>query len=228
MKSKCPLIEKITEASSKVHEKSVQQYAKLLDAYESICSVISKLVVQGGIEPILSPTENISKRLSLTAVLMQSSTIVWDLTLSGYYIVSISAMRHYMEVLARIIELRKGSNVSSKKTPNVSVLPFKLSNNYGRLSEICHTANNEYLARFVESSEDNEVASVLPAFSSEWSFSLLSLHIAHMITLAIEIHELQSELYSDMILENITPTLLDVGQKLVEVGFWETINENPV
>lgn len=228
MKSNCPLIEKITEASSKVHEKSVQQYAKLLDTYESICSIISKLVVQGGIEPIHSSTENTSKRLSLTAGLIQSSTIVWDLILSGYYIVSISAMRHYMEVLARIIELRKGSNVSSKKTPNVSVLPFKLSNNYGRLSEICHTANNEYFARFIESSEDNEVASVLPAFSSEWSFSLLSLHIAHMITLAIEIHELQSELYPDMILENITPSLLDVVQKLVEVGFWETINENPV
>ncbi len=49
-----------------------------------------------------------------------------------------------------------------------------------------------------------------------------------MITLAFEIHQLQSELYPDRMLENITPSLIDVGQKLVEVGFWETINENPV
>ena len=65
------------------------------------------------------------------------------------------------------------------------MLPFGLKMNYGRLSEICHVANDEYLSCFAEGVDGRVVASVLPMFNRDWSESLLSLHVAHIMTLAI-------------------------------------------
>jgi|GEM_PF-3698737 len=92
--------------------------------------------------------------------------------------------------------------------------------NYGRLSEICHVANDEYLSCFAEGVDGRVVASVLPMFNRDWSESLLSLHVAHIMTLAIEVDFLQRELYPHKELENPTEMLLAARELLIKVGFF--------
>jgi|GEM_PF-4528938 len=111
----CPLLQHITQASKSVKQQTIPD--ELRKAYSIVCSVLFKLVEQGAHEPNGQVTEAQSKRLSLTANLIQSTTIIWELIQSGYYFVSVATTRQFMEVLARIIELRKNLSSTKGKSP---------------------------------------------------------------------------------------------------------------
>jgi len=215
----------IQAEESKVRDRSKQEYGRLWEAYETACHILSKLAEQGGSNPDGNPLHG-AERLSLTASLLQSSFLVEPLISSGHYLSSVAILRQHMEILARIIELRKGLVKSLKATPNVGLLPFRLSKNYGRLSEILHTSHGEYLSCFVEDQESEEVATFLPTYRDDWSRILFSVHIAHLITLAIEIQSLHRELYPKKDLVNITESLNSIVGILVDTGFWKTLETN--
>jgi len=63
----------------------------------------------------------------------------------------------------------------------------------------------------------------LPTYREDWSKVLLSVHVAHLVTLAGEIDTLHKELYLNRDLEDITESLLSISSILVETGFWEKI-----
>jgi hypothetical protein len=128
-----------------------------------------------------------------------------------------------MEALARIIEIRNGHIVKTATTPNVKVLPFKLSGNYGRLSELCHVSRGEFLADFAQSPTGDDAASPKPYYRDQWSKELFSVHIAHMLALAIEIYLLQEELYPGRELLDISDSVDKIVQVLISTGFWEEI-----
>jgi hypothetical protein len=216
-----PLKQAILDAESKVRIQSRQSYGKLWDAYETGCKVLSRLAEQGGAESNGEPL-NGAERLSLTASLLQSLFLVEELISSGHYVSAVAILRQHMEILARLIELRR-SIVKKGKIPNVKLLPFRLSKNYGRLSEIFHTSRGEYLSSFVEDVESEEVAKFLPTYREDWSKMLLSVHVAHLVALAGEIDTLHKELYLNRDLEDITESLLSVSSILVETGFWGKI-----
>ncbi len=129
-----------------------------------------------------------------------------------------------METLARIIEIREGKIVKTASTPNVKVLPFKLSGNYGRLSELCHVSKGEFLAEFAESLVAEGAASPWPHYREEWAKELLSIHIAHMLALAIEVYLLQEELYPEKEILDIGNHFEKIAQILISTGFWEEVS----
>lgn len=214
----------IEAVASQVRSISRQQYGLLWDAYQITSDLLSALVEQGAKESQQAVSESASKRLSLTANLIQSSTIVEHIISSGYYSTSAAVLRHNMETLARIIELRQGKSVIGKNPPNVGVLPMKLAQNYGRLSELYHTSGGELLSCFAESSEGKEIATVMPHYLDEWAKRLIFLHIAFMVMLAIEIGYLHHEIYVGNVLTNIEEPINTVMGILVRTGFLERLD----
>lgn len=157
--------------------------------------------------------------------MIQSFYAVQDLISSGAYWSASAVLRQHMETLSRIIEYRSGNNRVDKKPPNVKSLPFNISPNYGRLSELCHTAGGEILGDFVLCSEGDGIATTLPQYRKEWAKDFFSLHIAHMLILAIEIYIMQKELYARIALPNIDEEILNIANLLVKTGFWKEFNE---
>lgn len=131
-----------------------------------------------------------------------------------------------MEALARIIHIRNGKPATEQRPPHVSVLPFRLAQNHGRLSEFVHVANGELLRDFSLSANGEEIATPVPMYREDWSKDLLAVHIAHMITLAIEIHLLHNELYPERCLLEVDETLQKVASILTDEGFWKELNTN--
>ena len=196
-----------------------QKYGRLWEAYEKSCTLLSRLAQQGEREAD-GESQFGSERLSLSVSVIQGCFIVERLISSGYYVASIAILRQHMETLARMIELRNGKKTN--KTPNVSCLPFKLAQNYGGLSQIFHTARGEHLESFAEVADDERIASYLPEFREDWSNILLGMHIAHLVTLAKEIHILQFELYRQApVTNNFDAEFRPIAEILVATGFWE-------
>ena len=222
-----PLQQSIQTEESKVRDYSGRQYGRLWEAYETACSLLSQLAQQGGSDSDGKPL-NGPERLSLTASLLQSCFILEHLISSGYYVSSVAILRQHMEILARVIELRQGLVKDSKTTPNVKLLPFRLSRNYGRLSEIFHTSSGEYLSCFVEDLENEAVATFLPSYRDDWSRILFAVHIAHLVTLAQEIDSLHKDLYPNKTLISITEELNSIASILAETGFWEELPNKPL
>lgn len=195
----------------------------LWEAYNLVGNLIYTLVEFGAREPNIVP-ESCSIRVSLTANMVQSFYAVENLISSGAYWSASAVLRQHMETLARIIEYRKGENRVDKKPPNVKNLPFNMAPNYGGLSELCHTSGGEILGDFSECSEGEGIATTIPKFREEWAKDYFSLHIAHMLALAIEIYFLQEELYPKIDLPNIDEEILNIANLLVKTGFWKEFN----
>jgi hypothetical protein len=210
-------------AASEVRLTSRKSYGRLWEAYVIAGNLLFRQVAQGTTE-VLSVSESQSLRLSLTANLIQSSTVVEHLISSSYYWTATAVLRQHMEVLARIIEIRDGKIVKTASTPNVKHLPFKLAGNYGRLSELCHVSKGEFLAEFAQSPAGEDAASPKPYYRDEWAKELLSIHIAHMLALAIEVYFLQEELYPERELLDVSDPVEKIAQILISAGFWEEIS----
>lgn len=210
----------INNTASTVNAESKRNFGRLWEAYIKISDLLWALIKQGTKNPEIVP-ESASKRISITANLLQSSTIVERLISGGFYWASSAMLRQHMEALARIVEIRSGNSGTEKRTPNVRVLPFRLKQNYGRLSELCHVAGGELLRDFALTSEGEEYASALPVYNDEWSRNLFSVHISHMMVLSIEIYLLHKELYPDIEILEIEDSVLAIIQILTDEGFWK-------
>lgn len=216
------LFQLISKEAEAVRAQSLQRYGRLWDAYITIGDLLSSLILQGAEDPI-SVSESASQRISLTANLLQSTTIVEQTISSGFYWAASALLRQHMEALARIMHIRDGKPAIDSRTPNVSVLPFNLASNYGRLSELAHVSRGELLSDFALSSSGDEIATYIPAYREEWSRNLLHIHIAHMHALAKEVHLLHQELYLMKVLIDPNARLQEVAIILVEEGFWENL-----
>jgi len=216
-------LEKILiESAQKVRVLSKKSNVELLVAYKKVGDLLYTLIEHGAREPDVL-TDSCSNRVSLTSNMVQSFHIVEDIISSGAYWSASAVLRQHMETLARIIEYREDNIIRDKKPPNVKVLPFNMAPNYGRLSELCHTSGGEVLGDFSGCAEGEGIATAIPAYREEWSKSLLSLHIAQMLTLAIEIYLLQVELYQKSDLPNIDKDIMEIAKILVETGFWKEL-----
>lgn len=210
----------LRNAEQQVRQLSEESNKDLWKAYALVGNLLYVLVEQGAEEPS-EVGESCSNRISLTANMIQAFGAVEYLISSGAYWSASAALRQQMEALSRIIEYREGRNQNDKKPPNVKNLPFNMSHNYGRLSEPCHTSGGEILAGFSECPEGEGVATVFPKFRAEWAKDLFSLHIAHMLSLAVEIYLLQQELHPSAIMPDIDEAVLNVANFLVKTGFWK-------
>ena len=211
----------LKDAAQQVRNVTEGSNNDLCRACKLVGDLIYDLVQFGGTEPGVVP-EGCSERVSLTANMVQSFYAVEDLISSGAYWSASAVIRQHMETLSRIIEYREGKKRDDKKPPNVKNLPFDLAPNYGRLSELCHTSGSEILGDFSECSAGEGIATTVPTFQEEWARSLFSVHIAHMLALAIEIYFLQEELYPGIAMPNIDHGLMNVAKLLVKAGFFES------
>jgi glycosyltransferase involved in cell wall biosynthesis len=216
------LYDSIAREAEAVRLQSAQRYGPLWDAYITMGYLLSSLIPQGTEDPVLVP-KGASQRISLTANLLQSTTIVEHSISSGFYWAASALLRQHMEALARIIHIRSGKLATDSRPPNVSVLPFKLAQNYGRLSELAHVSSGELLKDFSLSSSGEEVATHAPTYREDWSRKLLTVHIEHMVVLAIEINLLHRELYPEKLLVDLAGAFRQVAKILVEEGFWKKI-----
>ena len=214
------IFQSISKEAEAVRSQSAQRYGRLWDAYITIGELLSSLNLQGAEDPISVP-ESASQRISLTANLLQSTTIVEQTISSGFYWAASALLRQHMEALARITHIRDGKPPIASRSPNVSVLPFNLSSNYGRLSELAHVSRGELLSDFALSSSGEEIATCVPTYREEWSRHLLHVHIAHMIVLAIEIDLLHKELYPRKAKIDSNSRLQEVATILINEGFWK-------
>ena len=212
----------LAQSENEVKIQSRQNYEDLWLAYNTAGDLLFKLVAQGESDPS-EVSDSCSKRVSLTANLIQSTFIVEHLISSGYYWAASAVLRQHMETLARVIEIREQRGTQLHKPPNVSVLPFRLPKNYGRLSELCHTSKNEILSDFSECPEGEGVASTRPYYKKEWSINLFSLHIAHLVALILEICWLYAELFPGRDLVQVGEGIGTISDILVRNGFWEEI-----
>ncbi len=215
------LAKAIAEAASAVRRESCADHESLRRANVEVGDLLFALVDQGNSNA--ATTENQAQRVSLTANLIQSSPVVENLVLSGFYWSAAAVLRQHMETLARVIEIRSGRPTGGKKPPNVSVLPYRLSLNYGGLSELVHTSGGELLGDLAEGREGPEFASVKPCYREQWAKDLLCLHIAQMVTLAREIDLLHRETYPGRNLIDADGVLAKVSRALVDAGFWEEL-----
>ncbi|OHB66115.1 MAG: hypothetical protein A2Y76_03595 [Planctomycetes bacterium RBG_13_60_9] len=214
----------LKEAAQQVNDLSEQLNDDLWTAYELVGNLIFDLVQYGAKEPG-TVSESCSRRISLTANMIQSFWVVRFLIASGAYWSASALLRQQMETLSRIIEYREDGNPSGKKPPNVSNLPFRMASNYGRLSQLCHTSAGEILSDFSECSEGEGVAATVPALRDKWAKDFFSLHVAHMLTLAKETQLLYGELHPGDAVPNIDDEMLNIAKLLVKTGFWEEIKE---
>lgn len=217
------LYNSIDKEAEAVRLQSAQRYGPLWGAYITMGYLLSSLIPQGTEDPVFVP-KGASQRISLTVNLLQSSTIVERSISSGFYWAASALLRQHMEALARIIHIRSGKLATDSRPPNVSVLPFNLAQNYGRLSELAHVSSGELLKGFALSSSGEEVATHAPTYREDWSRKLLVVHIEHMVVLAIEIDLLHRELYPKKLLVDLTDTLRDVAKVLIEEGFWKELD----
>ena len=216
------LFQSIAKEAEAVRSQSVRRYGRLWDAYITIGGLLSSLSSQGA-EDSISVSQSASQRISLTVNLLQSTTIVEQTISSGFYWAACALLRQHMEALARIILIRDGKTAINSHPPNVSVLPFNLASNYGRLSEFVHVSRGELLSDFALSSSGEEIATYAPTYREEWSRDLLHVHIAHMNVLAGEIHVLHQELYPIKALLDPSGRLQEVATILIEEGFWKNL-----
>lgn len=212
----------LAQSEKEVKIQSRQNYQDLWLAYNTAGDLLFKLVAQGETDPA-KVSDSCSKRVSLTANLIQSTFIVERLISSGYYWAASTVLRQHMETLARVIGIREQRHTLPYKPPNVSLLPFKLPQNYGRLSELCHTSKNEILSDFSKCPEGEGVASTRPYYNKEWSINLFSLHIAHLVVLILEICWLYAELFPGRDLVQLGEGIGTISDILVRNGFWEEI-----
>jgi hypothetical protein len=212
----------LKEAANEVRNYSEKENQDLWDAYGTVRDLIHKLVEFGARDPEIV-SDSCSNRISLTANMVQSFSIVEELISSGAYWSASAVLRQHMETLSRIVEYRDGKTQIDKKPPNVKNLPFNMAPNYGRLSRLCHTSGGEVLGDFSVCEGGEGVASPIPKFRQEWARNFLSLHIAHMLALGIEIWFLQDELYPNIDIPDIDEEILKVANSLVETGFWKEL-----
>lgn len=215
-------LDRILEAAADdVRQQSKASFGVLWDAYSRAGETLVDLTVQGETSAV-NVTESQSIRISITANLIQSATVPQHLISSGFYWAASAILRQHMEALARVIELRGGAIRRSSNTPQVALLPFKLKQNYGRLSELAHLSRGEFLAGFAQiPGGDETTASAKPVFQKEWAHDLFSVHLAHLAALIVEIHLLHAELYPARVLLDVNGPLEEIADALVSTGFWK-------
>ena len=219
------LTHQLSDAANQIKKSSEKENQDLWNAYQTVGDIIYTLVQFGEREPANVP-DSCSSRISLTANMVQSFYVLEEIISSGAYWTAAAVLRQHMETLSRIIEHRSGKkNKIDKKPPNVKNLPCNMEQNYGRLSELCHTSGGEVLGDFAECEESEGVATILPRFRSEWANNFFSLHIAHMLSLAVEIWYLQNELHPNEEIPNIDKSINGVSELLVKTGFWKKITD---
>ncbi|MBI9083171.1 MAG: hypothetical protein JEZ11_06195 [Desulfobacterales bacterium] len=212
----------LKEAAKQVRNCSEKENQDLWDAYNTVGDLLYKLVEFGEKDPE-RVSDSCSHRISLTANMVQSFFIIEELISSGAYWSASAVLRQHMETLSRIVEYRNEKTKIDKKPPNVKNLPFNMAPNYGKLSQLCHTSGGEVLGDFSVSEAGEGVASPIPKFRKEWAKSYLSLHIAHMLALGLEIWFLQDELYPDTDIPDIDDDIIKVANLLVKTGFWKEL-----
>lgn len=196
----------------------MEKYGQAWKAYIAINDLLLSLVEQGSNEPH-HVCEAHSCRIALTASLVQSSAAVEELISSGYYSCACATIRHNMEVLARTMHIREGTSANDKHPPNVGILPFELSKDYGRLSELYHVAKGEVLGDFIKT-EDELVASPEVQYNEDYSINLFSLHLSLLLGLAWEINFLHCEIYPGQTLIDISSISDSIAQILVDADLW--------
>lgn len=216
------LAQAIAEAAAAVQRESYSRHRAIWQALTVVEEPIFALVTQGASEA--ATTTGQATRISLTANLVRSSSVSKDLISSGFYWSAAAILRQSMETLARCIEIRSSRPAAGKRPPNVSVLPFRLSRNYGRLSELVHTSGGESLADFAQGSSGPEAATLIARYREPWASDLLCLHVALLVTLAREIDLLHRELYPGRQIIDVNVELIPGVQALVAAGFW-TVDE---
>jgi hypothetical protein len=212
-------------AAAEIRRSSMASYGSLWTAYIRAGDTLADLTRQGETLPA-DISENQSIRISITANLIQSVVVPECLISSGFYWAASAVLRQHMEALARIIELRNGSINRGSSPPHVGSLPFRLSRNYGRLSELAHLSRGEFLADFAQMpSQDHVAALASPVFRTEWAKILLSIHLAHLVALVVQIDLLHHELYPTSSLLEVDRPLNEIAETLVSTGFWEREGE---
>lgn len=216
----------IATAALRVSSETMKGYGRFWDAYTSIGEVLYTLYEQGAHDPVGKVSESVSKRISLTTGLLNSTIIVEKAITCGFYWAASALLRQHMEALARVIHIRQGGGGSERKSPNVGVLPFNLARNYGRLSELAHVSSGELLGDFSISETNEQVASALPIYRKEWANNLIATHTVHMIILASEIYYLHAEIYPEKELLDVNERLYEVAKTLEELGHWKEFNNS--
>lgn len=216
----------LATASAHIRKESMNGYGRFWDAYTIVGNVLYDLIGQGAQDPPGDVSECASKRISLTAGLLQSTIIVEQAITCGLYWAASALLRQHMEALARVIHIRNGQLGTEARPPHLAVLPFRLARNYGRLCELVHVSNGELLGDFTGSIISDMVATPLPSYKAEWANDLLAVHTSHMITLAYEIHYLHVEIYPGMDIINVNSRLYDVAKILEELGHWKDLSQS--
>jgi hypothetical protein len=215
----------LANTSERISSETMNGYGRYWEAYTAAGEILYALCEQGAHDPAGEISECASKRISLTAGLLQSTIIVEQAITHGFYWAASALLRQHMEALARVIQIRKGGPGMERRPPNVGVLPFRLAKNYGRLSELAHVSSGELLRDFSVSEISELVASPLPVYRENWANDLLAIHIGHLITLAIEIHLLHAEIYPERKPLAVNERLYGVAKIMEELGHWKELNQ---
>jgi len=197
---------------------SRSKYGVAWSAYVKVSDLLLSLREQGSQEPC-QVCEAQSSRIALTAGLLQSTAVVEETISAGYYSCACAIIRHNMEVLARTMHIREGKPFDDKHPPNIGILPFDMSKDYGRLSHICHVAKGEVLGDFIKT-EDELVASPELRYNEDYSITLFATHIGLLLGLAWEIYLLHDEIYSNQLHVEILGPTNSITQILVDANLW--------
>lgn len=207
------------KAREAAHTKWRSNIGSITDAHWFAVGIIAHLVNLRAAVPGKTNTD-LEKRLILTASFVQGIKPCTELITGGLYTQAAALLRQGIETVAALGEVRTGRR-QDKRTPNVAGLPPDLKVTYGTLSGVAHVSVHDILQAFTVTAVTKEAAgaSIVPRFNQKASFDLYGLQTTLMLMIAMEIVEINEELYG-IKASNLIQNAIGVSyHHLIEAGF---------
>lgn len=161
--------------------------------------------------------EKLGEILQLITVFWQGEFYTEQLISEGQYIKATAVIKQEIEIITRILEIKKGV-AKDGKTPNVKYAPPMLNLHYGDMNNIAHISK-PWMLKILTSVDQGSFRGVAiePIFHEELAKKLYEIHLSIFYNLILEAIELFQQLYPGDI-ELVLPAykLLTIVNELLE------------
>lgn len=204
-----------------IRERAKIDYGGLLDGHLIAVSLIARAVERTHLRPGKA-SPSISERLTLFASFIQGMDLGEVAISEGLYLQAAALLKQQMETVAAMNELAKGTR-TDKKTPNVSILLWKLNVHYGYIQGAAHMSNNALLRDFYQTEARGSAVpvSVTPRYSRQAALYLHTLEVGVLVQFAVAVGDLLREMYGESWIDEELKFLLQVMQILEDEGAFD-------
>jgi hypothetical protein len=191
------IIASCNKYSQRIREKSEKTYGThLIEARLLMITALADLQnIKAGIPG--KTNESLGEILQLSTIFWQGQSCVERMISEGQYIKAAAVIKQDIEIIARIIEIKKGV-AKEGKTPNAKHAPSKLNIHYGDMNDIAHISKSAWLDTLTTiNGETFTAVSIQPMFHEGISKNLYEIHLSIFYNVILEAIELFQQLYPE-------------------------------